>query len=141
MALKVVLDTNIIVSAALSEDGSPAKIFEMLICEEIINYTSDPIITEVRKVVSRPIFLQRLSLVEISFITDNYQRFSKKVEPGKKIDKIKEDPADNKFLECAAAASAGYIITGDMHLLKVKKFREMIILSPAEFIEMIKRTH
>jgi putative PIN family toxin of toxin-antitoxin system len=138
MALKVVLDTNIIVSAAISEEGNPAKVFELLLLEEITNYTTDQIIEEIKKVMARPKITQKLSMVEVSFIVNNFERFSKKVTTTKTINEIKDDPDDNKFLECAVAASAEYIITGDEHLLKIRKFREIKILSPAEFIEMLK---
>jgi hypothetical protein len=138
MAPKVVLDTNIVVSAAISEDGNPAKIFEMLLLEEITNHTTDDIIAEIKNVMSRPKIAQRLSMVEISFIISNFERFSRKITANEKIDLVKEDPDDNKFLECAVAASADYIISGDEHLLKIREFRGTKMLSPAEFIEMLK---
>jgi putative PIN family toxin of toxin-antitoxin system len=136
MGPKVVIDTNIVVSAAISEDGNPAKIFEMLLREEIVNYTTDHIIAEIRKVMSRPKIAQRLSMVEANFIIDNFERFSKKIKTDKTIEMVKDDPADNKFIECAAAASADYIISGDEHLLKIKEFRKTRIISPAEFIKI-----
>jgi hypothetical protein len=139
MAEKVVLDTNIVISAAISEDGNPAKIFEMLLLEEITNFTTDQIISEIRDVMSRHKITQRLSLVEVGFIIDNFERFSKKITPNETIDKVKDDPADNKILECAVAASANYIITGDEHLLKIREFRETKIVSPAEFISLFEK--
>ena len=51
--LKFVIDTNTIVSAPFSEDGNPAKIFELLLLEEIINFTSEEIIDEITEVFNR----------------------------------------------------------------------------------------
>ncbi len=56
------------------------------------------------------------------------------VEPKENINIIKEDPDDNKFLECAVEACADYIISGDAHLLKLQQFRGIEILSPKEFL-------
>jgi len=49
---------------------------------------------------------------------------------------IKEDPADNKFLECALAADAKYIVSGDRHLLSLKTFKSIRILPPTEFLKV-----
>lgn len=136
MTPKVVLDTNIVVSAAISEDGNPANVFELLILEEITNYTTEQIVEEITKVMARPKITQKLSLVEVGFIIENFERFSKKIKTDEIINEVKDDPEDNKFLECAVAASADYIITGDEHLLKIKEFRGIKILSPADFIRM-----
>lgn len=48
---------------------------------------------------------------------------------------IQVDPSDDKFLECAVAGEAACIVTGDKHLLKLLKFREISILKPREFVE------
>lgn len=51
---------------------------------------------------------------------------------------IDEDPEDNKFLACAFAAGAKYLISGDKHLLNVKNFRGIRIMSPQDFLKEIK---
>lgn len=135
--VRVVLDTNVVISAVLSTDGNPALIFEMLILEEIKNYTSPEIIEEIREVLQRPKVAKRLSLVEQEFILNTFEEFSEKIEPGVRFKEIQEDPDDNKFLECAVSASANYIISGDDHLLKVRNFRGIKILSPAEFVKIM----
>ncbi len=57
------------------------------------------------------------------------------IEPNEQIDLIKEDPDDNKFLECSVEAEADIIISGDQHLLDLEQFRGIEIFSPKEFIE------
>lgn len=59
------------------------------------------------------------------------------VEPMKKIDVIKKDPSDNKFLECAIEGKTDYIISGNRHLLELKKFKEIKILRAKEFLDEI----
>jgi uncharacterized protein len=56
----------------------------------------------------------------------------------KKLKVIKEHPADNKILECAIAANAGYVVSGDNHLLNVGNYKKTKILSAKEFLEAIK---
>mgnify|MGYP001596119756 FL=1 len=48
---------------------------------------------------------------------------------------IKEDPSDNFILECAVDCSAGFVISGDKHLLKLKAFNGIRIVKVAEFLE------
>jgi len=52
------------------------------------------------------------------------------------ISAISEDPADNKFIECAVAADVKYIISVDRHLLNLKLFKGILILPPAEFLKV-----
>ncbi len=137
--IKVVLDTNVVVSAAISTDGNPALIFEMLILEDIKNYTTQEIIDEIKEVLQRPRITKRISVVEQEFIISTFEKFSEKIISGIKFEEIKDDPDDNKFLECAVSASADFIISGDGHLLNLKEFRGIKIVSPAESIKLMTR--
>ncbi len=60
------------------------------------------------------------------------------VEPEEKINIVKDDIDDNKFVEAAVAGKANYIITQDNHLLKIKEFRRIKILTPKEFLDIVK---
>ena len=51
-----------------------------------------------------------------------------------KVDKIKEDPGDNKFLSCAVEGNAHYIVTGDGYLLKLMSFQGIQIITPKQFL-------
>lgn len=57
------------------------------------------------------------------------------VEPAEQIDVVRADPSDNRFLECALAAHADAVISGDHHLLTLKTFRDIPILTPSAFLE------
>ena len=56
-----------------------------------------------------------------------------------KLEVIQEHPADNKFLECALAAKANYIVSGDKHLLKVVSYKKLKILSVNNFLQLINK--
>ena len=57
------------------------------------------------------------------------------IVPKEKVDIIKDDPDDNAILECAIAGKVKYIVTNDRHLLNLKKFRKIWILTPEKFLE------
>ena len=135
--VKAVIDTNVIVSAAKSTDGNPAQIFEMLLLEEITNYTTKDIIGEIKEVLARPRI--KLNLIGQEFILNNFEKSSVKIQTISKFNIVKEDPDDNKFLECAVDSKAEYIISGDDHLLKLKEFKGIKIVTPAEFVELMQK--
>ena len=59
------------------------------------------------------------------------------VDPQERVHIILADDSDNRILECAVAAGAEFIVTGDAHLLDLHSFREVRILSPRQFIDTI----
>ena len=139
--LKVVLDTNVLVSAAISSQGNPALIFEMLILGTIHNSTTPEIITEFEEVLQRPHIAKRLPPAKKDFILNMFKDISEIIIPDSKFQEVQEDPDDDKFLECAVSAGADFIISGDDHLLKIKEFRGIKILNPAEFVNLMNSKH
>ena len=134
--LKLVIDTNIFVSGVLVEGGNPSVIikawkrtqkYQLFVTEEIIQ--------EVLRV------MQRLN-VNPDIIAD-WDRVIRKnaisVIPTKKIEAIKDDPSDNKFLECAIEVSADYIVSGDKHLKGLKEFKGIKIVSAKEFLGILSK--
>ena len=136
---RVVVDTNVVVSAAISLDGNPALIFEMIISEEVQNFTTQEIIKEIKDVLQRPKIAMRLSSTEQEFIVNTFTKFSKKINPAVRFHQVQADPDDDKFLDCAVSASAEYIISGDGHLLRLKEFMDIKIVTPAEFIKIMNK--
>jgi len=134
--VKVVIDTNIFISAFISRQGLPANIFELLIYKKIINFISPAILLELYDVFNRDKFKKHIYEFEKEFYIESIISNSIPVYPSVKINIIKEDHKDNKFLECAKEADVDYIISGDEHLLKLKKFRNIKIVSAKEFITL-----
>ena len=120
--MRVVLDTNVIISAAISKEGKPAKIFEMLMLQKIENVTSDDIIAEITAVLHRPKIKKYLNASGCEFIIKTFVDYSHIIQPTVSFQEIKDDPDDDKFLECAVTANVNYIISGDPHLLTLKEF-------------------
>ena len=137
--IRVVMDTNVIVSSLLIREGNPALIFKMFLLGKIKNSITSEILDEIKEVFERQKITKRMSLVERDFILNALEEFSEKINPRIKLEEITEDPDDNKILECAVAGAVEYIISGDDHLLKRKEFRGIKIVSPAEFVKLMEK--
>ena len=136
--VRVVLDANVVVSSVLIQLGNPAIILKMLISGEIQNSTTPEIIDEIKDVLERPRISKRINPLDQEFILHAFEEFSEKINPGITFAEVKDDPDDNKILECAVAAAAEYIISGDNHLLKPREFRGIKIVNPAEFVAFLR---
>ena len=130
----VVLDTNIYVSATFWS-GKPYLVVQKAVEQEIIVFTSHDIVTELKKVLARDFNLQKEDIKEA---VDAVLLFTHLIEPKEKVSVIKEDPDDNKILECALACRADFIVTQDNHLLKLKEFQGIKILTAKEFLDLVK---
>jgi len=132
---RVVLDTNILVSSVL---GSTLDfIMSMWLEGDFTLVVSDEIIGEYLDVLNRP----KLHLDEsiIDRITAYLVLFAEHVIPEEAIQIIETGPSDDKFLEAAIAGKADCIVSGDEHLLTLRKFRSIPILSAREFQDWINK--
>ncbi|MBU2099668.1 putative toxin-antitoxin system toxin component, PIN family [Candidatus Micrarchaeota archaeon] len=136
--IKVVLDTNIVVSALIAKQGSPAGIFEKLLEGKITCYSCKEIIEELIEVFGRKEITKRTDAKARHFVIENYLKNSVKIQKKSEI-KLSEHESDNKFIETAVDAEADYIVSGDQHLLKLKKFMHIKILKPKEFLEVLSK--
>ena len=128
---RVVLDTNIVISAFISQFGAAAQIFEMFLEGNIINYTSEEILQEAEEVIHRLEFTEYIA--DKKFMIDNLRKLSLIINVTSNEMIVREDPADDKIVNCALDAGAD-IVSWDNHLLKLKKFRNVKIISPKEFL-------
>ena len=128
---KVVINTNVIVSA-FGWHGTPEKIVRLIITGKIQNFITMEMLAEVARVVSYP-KLKFPESLQVEIIETIFS-FSKIVEVRELVDIIKDDPEDNKVLECAISAGSEFIITGDNHLLRLENFKGIEILTPDSFL-------
>ena len=131
---RVVLDTNVIISAVLF-GGMPHKVLELAIRGEMELFLSIPILDEVRDVLMRPKF--GLSAEQATRIIDELYAISEVINPAISIKVVNDDPDDNMVLECALEAHAEYIVTGDLHLLELGNYEGININTPSAFIEKV----
>ncbi len=133
MKRRVVLDTNILISG-IGWSGSPKDVIEAFLKGEFILLISESLLNELERILNYKKFYFIPGYLKESLIR-NLLKAAEFVKTKKKLDIIKEDPEDNKVLECALFGKADYIVTGDKHLLKLCKFNNIKILTPIEFLK------
>ncbi|MCK5320407.1 putative toxin-antitoxin system toxin component, PIN family [Candidatus Parcubacteria bacterium] len=137
--IKIVLDANIYVSAILSPNGKPWQIIDLVKNNKINLLISLDILSEIKQVMLYPkiVKLHRCDSKEITEFLERLLSIAI-VTPGNlKINIIKEDPADNKYLECAIEGNADFVISGDHHLTNLKIFQGIKIITPAMFLKLM----
>jgi len=136
MRYRVVLDTNVIFSA-IGWRGKPRDCLELartqaiqgLICQHILDELLEKLITKMH-----------LTLDEASVVIDELLVFMEIVEIMGALQGVCGDPNDDAVLECALKGQATHLVTGDTkHLLPLKRFEGIEIVSPAEFLQIIQR--
>lgn len=128
-----VFDTNVIVSALLIQDSNPSR----ALCHAENTGTllySTPVIEEIAQVLSRPKLNKYIDSKDIDGFLARIHRSWKNVEIMHAIQECR-DPKDDKFLELAVNGQADMIVTGDQDLLSLNSFRDIMILTPSEFLE------
>jgi uncharacterized protein len=136
--LKVVLDTNVWISALLW-GGKPAAAIKAAEEGKIGIFASEEIVGEISQVLAYP-KLPKICQAEClrhEELIEAVLKVVKFVEVTKKVNVVMEHPADDKFIECALAARADYIVSGDKHLLKVGSYKKTRIVSVNEFLQII----
>jgi len=130
--LKIVLDTNVLVSA-IGWKGPPARILRACRAGQFDLITSPPLLNELTRVVTYPklrVIAQHPDLAEILKWLHAPEQV---VIPRRTVHTITADPPDNHVLEAAAEGEADVVISGDEHLLGLKIFEGIPILTPAAF--------
>ena len=106
----------------------------MAIKNEIILITSDEIVTETVRILREKF---KWPEHNIDKFTGRLSGISENIKPAIKLDVIKERESDNRVLECAVSGDAGLIVSGDNHLLKLKKYKNIPIVRPVYLTYLI----
>ncbi len=130
---RVVLDTNIFVSMALG--GHVGKINDEWRAGKFILVVSDDIVSEYLDVLQRPKL--RLKSRTIATIVNRVYRKAEFVAPEEEIFVVLADTTDNKFIEAAISGSTDYIVSGDKHLLDLKEYKSIPIITAREFLDIL----
>ena len=132
--VKAVPDSNVWISA-FNFGGVPRRIIEVGVSGELRLATSDEILAEVSRVQTHKF---NWSPDRSKEWEGDILAFTEKVLPVKRVDVISADPTDNRILECAVAAEAAYIVTGDKHLLRLLAFVKTQIITPADLLARVR---
>ena len=133
MKIKVVFDTNVLISSTLWDGSVAQKLLFKLIEKDAFIFSSTDILEEYQRILKRDF---DYSEEEMANILKRVLWFIRLVVPQESIDIVKEDKDDNKILECAVEAEAGYVITYDKHLLKLESYKNIKIIKPEEMLKL-----
>lgn len=131
--IRVVLDTNVYLSGIIF-GGKPKIILNLIQNNKLKNYTSPPILLELSDKLHQK-FLWTTADIQNALKAINI--ISTVIKPKLPLSVIKQDPTDNKILECARDVKADYIISGDKHLLQLKRFNAIKIMRPSDLLKQI----
>jgi putative PIN family toxin of toxin-antitoxin system len=131
--LKVVLDTNVVVSAHLNRDGFEHLVLRLGLARQIQLYFTNEIFAEYEEVLRRKKFA--IDPAKVTASLKNIRRAGILVHPKRTVS-VSSDPDDNRFLECAGATRADYLVTGNKRDFP-KTFGKTRVVNAKELIEII----
>lgn len=132
MVPRVVIDTNVYISA-IFWGGKPREVVDLGRNARILIFTS----LEIREEIERKLKTKfGIDEKEVAQILLDYSMFTLPIKPLHRAKVVDVDPDDNKFIECAVTSKAGYIVSGDKHLLNLKNYQGIQIIKAATFLDI-----
>lgn len=131
--IKVVFDTNVLVSALLFRGGL-SKIVDLWVKGKIVPVISRDTFEEFKKVLFYPKFSLTEKEVKI-IIEENILPFFEVADITADVKGLCRDPDDDKFLSCAVSAGADFIVSGDNDLCDLRKYKSVKIIHPQDFFK------
>ena len=129
------LDTNVLISG-LCFGGRPARVLEQALTGKIKLFTSAVLIDEFKAVMEAKFPGRQVAIMEtLNELSQLWEVIPNTALP--RLRHVVADPTDDRVLECAVAAQADFILSGDRHLLNLKSFGKIPILAPSDFLNEI----
>jgi len=128
--LRVVFDTNVLVAALVFPGGRGEKALQRILEERDELFLSRAILDELLGVLARKFARDAEALSRVAVFVGEVSTL---VKPARRVKVLRDDP-DNRILECAAAAGAGAIVTGDRQMLALGEYAGVRILSLAQYL-------
>jgi putative PIN family toxin of toxin-antitoxin system len=136
---KMVLDTNVLVSALLFIRGSVSKMVDLWKAGRIKPVFSRATFQEFKMVLTYPKFALTPDEI-LNLLEEEVLPYFEVVKVIKEVKGTCRDPGDDMFLSCALASEANFIVTGDEDLLVLDQFATVRIINPAEFVHYLEST-
>lgn len=132
--MKVVFDTNIFISAFVIPSSRAEEAYLHVLKRDFILYSSVAILTETAQKLEKKFDWEEN---KIALLLKTISRVATIIKTRPRLHLLADEP-DNRILECAMAAEADIIVTGDKHLLSLKHFRNISIVTLSDFLEFLK---
>src|SRR5215216_602079 len=133
--MRVVADTNIVVSGLMWR-GNPRKVLDAARTGDITLFTTAMLLAELEDVLSRKKFEERLASAAVRprDLVLGYAALASVIEPAEIDPVILDDPDDDAVIACAVTARCEVVVSGDSHLLDLKRFQDIRVLTAAELV-------
>ena len=141
--MRVVIDTNVFVSALISRrpgrESASHLVYQALLQHRLTLVSSVETLEELEEVLNREAIarLHQLTAEQVGEIVDNLATSSDLVAGDVSVLAVVADPKDDKFIAAAIEGRADYIVSGDNHLLNLKQYHAIPILTPREFVTSV----
>lgn len=136
--MRLVLDTNTVLSGLLWQ-GTPGQLIEAAKQQKVDLFSSTPLLAELHGVITRAKFANALAGrgLQVQTLFEGYAALVQLIVPANITPVVLRDPADNAVLACALAAHADWIVSGDAHLLDLKQYQNIPIISAAQAVRRL----
>ena len=140
--IKVVLDTNELVSAVIKSGGLPDQIVQPWRDDKFEMVLSPAMLAELARVLRYPRLrkLHGWTDAQVDVFVDGLRAAATVVAGDVEISVVADDPDDNVILACAVEGGADYVVSGDAHLLNLKTYRGIRVVTAREFTIMLELT-
>jgi putative PIN family toxin of toxin-antitoxin system len=132
--MKIALDANIFISSFFW-GGNPREVLQRTVSKLDELYISEEILDEIKDVMGRKKF--HVEKGEIDYYLNSIEEIANKIIPTEIIKRGSRDKTDNKYIECGIAGNVDYIISGDIHLLEIKRHGAIHIVLAKEYLEIV----
>jgi len=140
--IRAVLDANVFISALIRPTGPPGQILDRWIKQRSFGLIVSPaIVAELRRA-ARYDHVKRyvpLTPQEVEAWISSIQLTAEQVAPERSVRAVAADPDDDKYIDAAIQGGADFVVSGDSHLLEVREFEGVRIVTPRAFLEKIAR--
>lgn len=138
--LRAVLDASVMISALIQPKGASGQIIASLLEEGPFELIVSPaILAEVRRSLSYPKVRKyiKASDEDLELWVASLELIAQPVEGNPRVNAVAEDPDDNKYIEAAVEGLAQFIVSGDRHLLSLKSYQDIRIVTPRVFLDLL----
>lgn len=139
--MRIVLDTNVVISAFLTPRGAPAQLFQHFKQDAFDLLVSEPILSEYQRALNyqKVQTLHRLNKQEVATVIEDFRRAAIVIVPRQKVHPPIADKDDIKLFACAVAGEAEYIVSGDKLVQTVGEYEGIQVVSPPIFLTVLEK--
>ena len=134
---KVVLDVNVIVSGITYSNSVPGALVQLGVDGFFELILSEHILRGVERAWSKPYFRQRFGEDTLALALGHVRHRSRIIVPDPFVTGVALDDEDDQVIGTAIAGRADYLVTGDQGLLRLSLFRDVAIMSPRDFLDLL----